>query len=70
MFAHIAGDQIMAASHTLTLLPLMSRLRHGVRPIYVNTAEHPCHSVEEAGPLAAEVAGIKKTPSNLSGSLS
>ena len=30
MLAHIAGDQIMAASHALSLLPQMSRLRHGV----------------------------------------
>ena len=69
MHAHIAGDRIMATSHALSLLPQMSKLQHGVQPIFVNTAEHLCHAVEEAVPLTAGTV-IKKTPSNLSGSLS
>ena len=70
MLAHIAGDQIMTASHALSALPQMSRLRHGVQPIIVNTAEQPCHPMEEADPLTAVVEGIKQAPSNMSGSLS
>ena len=53
----------MAASHALSSLPQMSRLRHGVQPILVNTAEQPCHPVEESDPLTARVAGIKQAPS-------
>ena len=53
----------MAASHALSSLPEMSRLRHGVQPILVNTTEQPCHPVEETDPLTARVAGIKQAPS-------
>ena len=48
----------------------MSRLRHRVPPIFVNTAEQPWHPIGEADPLTAVVEGIKQVPSNMSGSLS
>ena len=70
MLAHIAGDRIMAASHALSLLPQISRALTRGTTNFRQYSGSPLPPVEETGPLIGGVAGIKNTPSNMSGSLS